>query len=232
MNVNMLVVAAHVRHWSSPSRHLPVSALRGREPRAPRSVRSPTEHQGGRAWLRCPSHGSRAPSCHPGFAASRPRTAERARSGLRHRRARSSRLRRHAQRPRDDRTAALQPARTGAVGPAATARLDRGSVCRVLPTLYLAEAAIFVALASLASSVPWLPHPRAGRDRRHHRPGRTRPDARRVAATLKPDGQLEAGTHCSTSSSRCASDGPALSGLVVAASRQRRAWVSPPSSPP
>src|SRR6185295_13106655 len=43
------------------------------------------------------------------------------------------------------------------VGPAATARLDRGGVRRVLPALYLAEAAIFAVLALLASSAPWLP---------------------------------------------------------------------------
>src|SRR5215475_14498781 len=42
------------------------------------------------------------------------------------------------------------------VGAPATARLDRAGVRRALPALYLAEAAIFAALA-LLSSAPWLP---------------------------------------------------------------------------
>ncbi len=41
------------------------------------------------------------------------------------------------------------------VGPAATAQLDRLGVRRVLPALYLAEAAIFAALALLTSSPCW-----------------------------------------------------------------------------
>ena len=105
------------------------------------------------------------------------------------------------------------------VGPAATARLDRGSVRRVLPTLYLAEAAIFAALALLASSVPWLPLilALAAIDGIIALVGRALTRAA-VAATLKPDGQLEAGnTLLNVSFSVCFAIGPALGGLMVAA---------------
>src|SRR6185369_298504 len=79
------------------------------------------------------------------------------------------------------------------VGPAATARLDRGGVRRVLPALYLAEAGIFAVL-SLLTSAPWLPLilALAAVDGILALVGRALTRAA-VAATLKPDGQLEAG---------------------------------------
>ena len=104
------------------------------------------------------------------------------------------------------------------VGPAATARLDRGGVRRVLPALYLAEAAIFAALALLASA-PWLPLilALATIDGVLALVGRALTRAA-VAATLKPDGQLEAGnTLLNVSFSVCFAIGPALGGLIVAA---------------
>ncbi len=105
------------------------------------------------------------------------------------------------------------------VGPAATARLDRGGVRRVLPALYLAEAAIFAVLALLASSVPWLPLvlALATIDGILALVGRALTRAA-VAATLKPDGQLEAGnTLLNVSFSVCFAIGPALGGIMVAA---------------
>jgi ENTS family enterobactin (siderophore) exporter len=103
------------------------------------------------------------------------------------------------------------------VGPAATARLDRGGVRRVLPALYLAEAGIFAALA-LLSSAPWLPLilALAAVDGILALVGRALTRAA-VAATLKPAGQLEAGnTLLNVSFSVCFAVGPALGGLMVA----------------
>ena len=114
------------------------------------------------------------------------------------------------------------------VGPAATARLDSGGVRRVLPTLYLAEACIFAALA-LLSSAPWLPLilALAALDGVLALVGRALTRAA-VAATLKPDGQLEAGnTLLNVSFSLCFAVGPALGGLVVAGFGVSAAlWVS------
>jgi predicted MFS family arabinose efflux permease len=114
------------------------------------------------------------------------------------------------------------------VGPAATAQLDRASVRRVLPALYLAEAAIFVALALLASA-PWLPLVLllAVVDGVLALVGRALTRAA-VAATLKPDGQLEAGnTLLNVSFSLCFAIGPALGGLMVAGFGVAAAlWVS------
>jgi ENTS family enterobactin (siderophore) exporter len=114
------------------------------------------------------------------------------------------------------------------VGPAATARLDRGGVRRVLPALYLAEAGIFAALA-LLSSAPWLPLilALAAVDGILALVGRALTRAA-VAATLKPDGQLEAGnTLLNVSFSVCFAVGPALGGLTVAGFGVSAAlWVS------
>jgi predicted MFS family arabinose efflux permease len=114
------------------------------------------------------------------------------------------------------------------VGPAATARLDRGGVRRVLPALYLAEAGIFAALA-LLSSAPWLPLILAltAIDGILALVGRALTRAA-VAATLKPDGQLEAGnTLLNVSFSVCFAVGPALGGLMVAGFGVSAAlWVS------
>jgi predicted MFS family arabinose efflux permease len=114
------------------------------------------------------------------------------------------------------------------VGPAATARLDRGGVRRVLPALYLAEAGIFAALA-LLTSAPWLPLilALAAIDGTLALVGRALTRAA-VAATLKPDGQLEAGnTLLNVSFSVCFAVGPALGGLVVAGFGISAAlWVS------
>ena len=79
-------------------------------------------------------------------------------------------------------------------GPAATAQLDRLGVRRVLPALYLVEAAIFATLALLTSS-PWLPLvlALAAADGVLALVGRALTRGA-VAATLKPDGQLDAGT--------------------------------------
>jgi predicted MFS family arabinose efflux permease len=114
------------------------------------------------------------------------------------------------------------------VGPAVTARLDRGGVRRVLPALYLAEAGIFAALA-LLTSVPWLPLilALAAVDGILALVGRALTRAA-VAATLKPEGQLEAGnTLLNVSFSLCFAVGPALGGLVVAGFGVSAAlWVS------
>jgi predicted MFS family arabinose efflux permease len=114
------------------------------------------------------------------------------------------------------------------VGPAATARLDRGGVRRVLPALYLAEAGIFAVLALLAS-VPWLPLilALAAVDGTLALVGRALTRAA-VAATLKPDGQLEAGnTLLNVSFALCFAVGPALGGLMVAGFGVSAAlWVS------
>ena len=114
------------------------------------------------------------------------------------------------------------------VGPAATARLDRGGVRRVLPALYLAEAGIFAALA-LLSSAPWLPLilVLAAVDGVLALVGRALTRAA-VAATLKPDGQLEAGnTLLNVSFSVSFAIGPALGGLIVAGFGVSAAlWIS------
>jgi predicted MFS family arabinose efflux permease len=114
------------------------------------------------------------------------------------------------------------------VGPAATAQLDRAGVRRVLPGLYLAEAAIFVALALLASG-PWLPLVLllAAVDGVLALVGRALTRAA-VAATLKPEGQLEAGnTLLNVSFALCFAIGPALGGLMVAGFGVAAAlWVS------
>jgi predicted MFS family arabinose efflux permease len=114
------------------------------------------------------------------------------------------------------------------VGPAATAQLDRAGVRRVLPGLYLAEAAIFAALA-LLTSAPWLPLVLllAAVDGILALVGRALTRAA-VAATLKPEGQLEAGnTLLNVSFSLCFAIGPALGGLMVAGFGVAAAlWVS------
>jgi predicted MFS family arabinose efflux permease len=104
------------------------------------------------------------------------------------------------------------------VGPAATAQLDRLGVRRVLPTLYLAEAAIFAALALLTSS-PWLALVLvlAAADGVLALVGRALTRGA-VAATLKPDGQLDAGNMLlNVSFSLSFAVGPAIGGLVIAA---------------
>ena len=104
------------------------------------------------------------------------------------------------------------------VGPAATAQLDRLGVRRVLPSLYLAEAAIFAALALLTSS-PWLPLVLvlAAADGILALVGRALTRGA-VAATLKPSGQLDAGnTLLNVSFSLSFAIGPAIGGLVIAA---------------
>jgi predicted MFS family arabinose efflux permease len=113
-------------------------------------------------------------------------------------------------------------------GPGATAQLDRAGVRRVLPGLYLAEAAIFAALA-LLTSAPWLPLVLllAAVDGILALVGRALTRAA-VAATLKPEGQLEAGnTLLNVSFSLCFAIGPALGGLMVAGFGVAAAlWVS------
>jgi predicted MFS family arabinose efflux permease len=114
------------------------------------------------------------------------------------------------------------------VGPAATAQLDRLGVRRVLPVLYLAEAGTFAALA-LLTSAPWLPLILflAAIDGTLALVGRALTRAA-VAATLKPDGLLEAGnTLLNISFSLCFAIGPALGGLVIAGYGLSAAlWVS------
>jgi predicted MFS family arabinose efflux permease len=103
------------------------------------------------------------------------------------------------------------------VGPAATARLDPVATRRALPALYLAEAAVFAALALLASA-PWLPLVLllAAVDGTLALVGRALTRAA-VAATLKPDDQLESGNALlNVAFSLCFAIGPALGGLVVA----------------
>ncbi|HEX6618684.1 MAG TPA: MFS transporter [Solirubrobacteraceae bacterium] len=114
------------------------------------------------------------------------------------------------------------------VGPAATAQLDRAGVRRVLPALYVAEAAIFAGLALLSSS-PWLPLVLllAAADGILALVGRALTRAA-VAATLKPAGELDAGnTLLNVSFSLCFAIGPAIGGLVIAAWGVSAAlWVS------
>jgi predicted MFS family arabinose efflux permease len=101
------------------------------------------------------------------------------------------------------------------VGPAATARLDRLGVRRILPVLYLLEAAIFAVLA-LVSGAPWLPLvlALATIDGIIALVGRALTRAA-VAATLKPHGLLESGnTLLNVAFSAAFAIGPALGGLV------------------
>lgn len=103
------------------------------------------------------------------------------------------------------------------VGPAATARLDRAATRRALPTLYAAEALIFVALAMLATA-PWLPLVLllAAIDGTLALVGRALTRAA-VVSVLKPEGDLELGNALlNVSFSICFAAGPALGGLVVA----------------
>ena len=104
------------------------------------------------------------------------------------------------------------------VGPAATAQLDRLGVRRVLPTLYLAEAAVFAVLALLTSSpVLALVLVLAAADGILALVGRALTRAA-VAAMLKPTGELDAGnTLLNISFSLCFAIGPAIGGLVIAA---------------
>jgi predicted MFS family arabinose efflux permease len=115
------------------------------------------------------------------------------------------------------------------VGPAATARLDRLATRRALPALYLAEAAIFAALAMLATGTPWLALVLvlAAVDGTLALVGRALTRAA-VAATLKPDGELEPGNALlNVSFSLCFAIGPALGGLAVAGYGVSAAlWVS------
>jgi predicted MFS family arabinose efflux permease len=114
------------------------------------------------------------------------------------------------------------------IGPAATARLDRGAARRTLPALYFVEAAIFAVLA-LVSSAPWLPLVLllAALDGTLALVGRALTKAA-VAATLKPSGELEPGnTLLNLSFSICFAIGPALGGLVAATYGVSAAlWVS------
>jgi predicted MFS family arabinose efflux permease len=114
------------------------------------------------------------------------------------------------------------------VGPAATAQLDRLGVRRVLPALYVAEAAIFAALALMTSS-PLLVVVLvlAAADGTLALVGRALTRAA-VAATLRPTGDLDAGnTLLNVSFSLCFAIGPAIGGLVIAAWGVSAAlWVS------
>jgi predicted MFS family arabinose efflux permease len=101
------------------------------------------------------------------------------------------------------------------VGPAATARFDRVRVRRILPVLYLGEAAIFAVLA-LVSGAPWLPLVLvlATLDGIVALVGRALTRAA-VAATLKPHGLLESGNALLNGAFSVAfAVGPALGGLV------------------
>ena len=114
------------------------------------------------------------------------------------------------------------------VGPAATAQLDRIDVRRVLPALYVAEAAIFAALALMTSSpLLVLVLVLATADGTLALVGRALTRAA-VAATLKPTGDLDAGnTLLNVSFSLCFAIGPAIGGLVIAAWGVSAAlWVS------
>jgi predicted MFS family arabinose efflux permease len=115
------------------------------------------------------------------------------------------------------------------IGPAATAKLDGVATRRVLPTLYVAEAAIFVVLALLAEATPWLwlVLLLAALDGTVALVGRALTRAA-VAATLKPQGELELGNALlNTSFALSFAIGPALGGLVVGAfSLSAALWVS------
>ena len=75
------------------------------------------------------------------------------------------------------------------VGPAATAQLDRLGVRRVLPVLYVAEAAIFAALALMTSSPLLGPRARSGRRGRDPRSRRPGADPRRCGRDAEADGR-------------------------------------------
>jgi predicted MFS family arabinose efflux permease len=115
------------------------------------------------------------------------------------------------------------------IGPAATARLDGLATRRALPALYLSEAVIFAILALVAPSTPWLALVLvlAAVDGTLALVGRALTRAA-VAATLKPDGQLEPGNALlNVSFALCFAIGPALGGLVVAGYGVSAAlWVS------
>ena len=114
-------------------------------------------------------------------------------------------------------------------GPAVTAHLDRAATRRALPSLYLAEAALFALLAILAARSPWVPLVLvlATLDGTLALVGRALTRAA-VAATLKPTGELEPGNALlNVSFSLCFAAGPALGGLAVAGAGVSAAlWVS------
>ena len=145
--------------------------------------------------------------------------AQRARLGLWDRRAQSAGLRSHAQRAGDDGPLAVHAlgARASSVRPRRRSSTVSAFVA-CCPSLYVAEAAIFATLALLTSS-PWLPLvlALAAADGILALVGRALTRAA-VAATLKPDGQLDAGnTLLNVSFSLCFAIGPAIGGLVIAA---------------
>jgi predicted MFS family arabinose efflux permease len=115
------------------------------------------------------------------------------------------------------------------LGPAVTAHLDRAATRRALPSLYLAEAALFALLAILAAGSPWVPLVLvlAALDGTLALVGRALTRAA-VAATLKPTGELEPGNALlNVSFSLCFAAGPALGGLAVAGAGVSAAlWVS------
>jgi predicted MFS family arabinose efflux permease len=115
------------------------------------------------------------------------------------------------------------------VGPAVTAHLDRAATRRALPSLYMAEAAVFALLAILAYDSPWIPLVLvlAAVDGTLALVGRALTRAA-VAATLKPVGELEPGNALlNVSFSVCFAAGPALGGLAVATGGISAAlWVS------
>ena len=115
------------------------------------------------------------------------------------------------------------------IGPAATAKLDMVATRRVLPALYVAEAAIFASLALLTTAEPSLVLllTLAAIDGTLALVGRALTRAA-VAATLKPLGELEPGNALlNVSFSLCFAIGPALGGLVVGAYGVSAAlWIS------
>ena len=145
--------------------------------------------------------------------------AQRARLGLRDRRAQPAGLRPHAQRAGDDGAVAVHPAGTGA---RRTGGHRPARSCRRPP-----RAALAVSRRGRRSSrrwrcsrpSPWLPLVLvlAAADGILALVGRALTRGA-VAATLKPDGQLEAGnTLLNVSFSLCFAIGPAIGGLVIAA---------------
>jgi predicted MFS family arabinose efflux permease len=114
-------------------------------------------------------------------------------------------------------------------GPAVTAHLDRAATRRALPSLYMAEAAVFALLAIVAYDSPWIPLVLvlAAVDGTLALVGRALTRAA-VAATLKPVGELEPGNALlNVSFSVCFAAGPALGGLAVATGGISAAlWVS------
>jgi predicted MFS family arabinose efflux permease len=115
------------------------------------------------------------------------------------------------------------------IGPAVTVHLDRAATRRALPSLYMAEAAVFALLAILAYDSPWIPLVLvlAALDGTLALVGRALTRAA-VAATLKPVGELEPGNALlNVSFSICFAAGPALGGLAVATGGISAAlWVS------